>query len=114
MAGIILTYVPNWEDSRIRPNMMRIYSRTRPAEEALNEFRNNIKRKLCNDVMDYQLSLSTGLHRSCTNCSGEFHITTEQSIKALNKELKDQWKLVLPSGRVYECTINDPTEIYSL
>ena len=44
LAGRILTHVPKWEDSRIRPNMINIYSHTRPAQEAMNKFRNSIKR----------------------------------------------------------------------
>ena len=93
LAGRILTYLPKWEYSRIKANMICIFSSTRPAQEAMNKFRNIIKRELCSDEMDHQINLSTDLHRSCINSSDEFHMATEQSIKVLNKELKEPCKL---------------------
>ena len=32
LAGRILTFVPNWNDSRVTPNMMRCFSRKQPAQ----------------------------------------------------------------------------------
>ena len=39
LAGRILTFVPDWKDNRISPNMMRAFSRIRPAQDALTEYR---------------------------------------------------------------------------
>ena len=36
LAGGILAFVPNWEDNRIGPNMIRALSRVSPAQESLN------------------------------------------------------------------------------
>ena len=37
LAGGILKCVPNWEDNRIGPNMMRDLSIVSPEQDALNE-----------------------------------------------------------------------------
>ena len=46
MIGRILTFIPDWNDNRISPNMMRVFYHTRPAQEALNEYREAIKQQL--------------------------------------------------------------------
>eukprot|EP00957_Ditylum_brightwellii_P002295 176947-Ditylum_brightwellii.AAC.1 len=44
-----LTYVPDLNDNRIGPNMMKAFSRVCPAQEALKEYRESIKKQLDND-----------------------------------------------------------------
>ena len=55
LAGEVLTFVPNWNDNRIGPNMMRAFSRVRPAQDALNEYRERIKRLLQNDNIPFRV-----------------------------------------------------------
>ena len=47
------TFVPNWNDSCITPNMVRVFSRIQPAQEAINEYRKNIKMMLDNESIPY-------------------------------------------------------------
>ena len=106
LAGSILTFVPDWNDSRISPNMMRAFSRIRPAQEALNEYRECIKRQLENDNIPFRLSRSRDMHRT-QSTNAEYSIATPQSIKTLNKELKEPSEIIFFAGGIYECTIND-------
>ena len=112
LTGRILTYVNDWTDQKIGPNMMRAFSRIRPAQEALNEYRESVKRRL-NDVgIVYRISRSTDTQRT-RSTHAEFYAASEQSIKSLNKDLKEPTELVFFVGGVYECTINDQRGRYS-
>ena len=48
LAGRILTFVPDWNDRRITPNIMRCFSRKQPAQNALNENRESVNFLLSN------------------------------------------------------------------
>ena len=65
-----------------------------------------IKRQLQNDPVTYRIALE-GNRQITTNTNSEYGLATEQSIKALNKYLKEPSKLVFFAGGIYECTINN-------
>ena len=112
LAGRILTYVNDWTNQKIEPNMMRAFSRIRPAQEALNEYRESVKRQLNNSGIVYRISSSRDTQRT-RSTHAEYSRATQQNIKCLNKELKEPTELVFFIGGVYECTINDPRDRYS-
>ena len=112
LAGRILTFVDNWNDPRIGPNMMRTFSRIRPAQEALNEYRECIKNQLNEEVIICCISKSSDTQRT-RSTRAEFYPASEQIIKSLNKELKEPEEIVSFVGAVYECTINDQRGRYS-
>ncbi|MDB4430362.1 GIY-YIG nuclease family protein [bacterium] len=109
LAGRVLTFVPNWSDPRISPNMMRVFSRVRPAQEALDDYRESIKQQLINDGTDHHLAISRDVQKAQQTNTDSYRQASEQSVKTLNKELKEPSELVLFAGGVYECTINDPS-----
>ena len=102
-----LTYVDNWNDTRIGPNMMRAFSRVRPAQEALKEYQESIKKQLYTDEVPFRISKSRDSQRT-RGTNGEYTFASEQSIKSLDKELKEPSEIVFFIGGIYECTINDP------
>ena len=102
----ILTFVPDWNDSRISPNMMRVFSRTRPAQAALNEYREAIKQQLENEYIPYRIVSSRDSH-STRSTNAEYSDASPNSINALDKKLKEPSQIVLFAGGVYECTVND-------
>ena len=106
IAGGILTFVPDWEDNRIDPNMMSDLSRVRISQEDLNKYREIIKCQSQNDPVTYRIALERYKQRT-TSTNSEYGLATEQSIKALNKYLKEPSKLVFFAGGIYECTINN-------
>ena len=112
LAGTILTFVVNWEDRRIDPNMMRIYSRIRPAQDALNDYRESIKQQLDNESITYRIVKARDRQRN-QSTNAEYGPASIQSVKSLNNELKEPSELVFFSGGVYECTINDSRRRYS-
>ena len=68
LAGRILTYVPNWDNARITPNMMRSFSRKNPAQDALNKYRESIKIGLRNDGTNHVIVKSIdSQHNQGTN-----------------------------------------------
>ena len=87
------TFVPNWNDNRITPNMVRVFSRIRPAQEAINEYRENIKMMLDNESIPYISLFARDLQRS-RSTNAEFSNALELVIKALNKELKEPMEIV--------------------
>ena len=93
LAGRILSYVNDWTDQKIGPNMMRAFSRMRPAQEALNEYRESVKRQLNDAGIAYRISSSIDTQRT-RSTHAEFYRATEQSIKSLNKDLKEPTELV--------------------
>ena len=112
LAGRILTFVPDWNDSRIMPNMIRCFSRKKPAQNALNEYRESVIFLLSNESIDYRLAVSRDLQQTC-GTNGEYSPATPQSVWYLNKEMREPTEIVLFSGGVYECTINDTRGCYN-
>ena len=102
----ILTYVSDWNDNRIGPNMMRAFSRVHPAQDAMKEYRQSIKKLLTNNQILYCFSKSRDKQRT-KGTNAEYLDATIQSIKCLDKEVKEPDELVFVVGGIYECTIND-------
>ena len=71
-----------------------------------------VKRHLNNESIEYRISKSRDTQRT-RNSSGEYTEASENSIKALNKEVKEPTETVFFSGGIYECTINDNRERYN-
>ena len=86
--------------------MMRAFSRIRPAQDALKEYRQSIKNQLTNDQIIYRISKSRDMQRT-RGTNAEYVEASIQSIKVLDKELKEPTELVFFIGGIYECTIND-------
>ena len=93
LAGRILTFVPNWNDSRITPNMVRCFSRKQPAQNALNEFRESLKCLLRNESIEYRVSVSRDLQRT-SGSNGEYSQASAQSVRYLNKEMREPTEIV--------------------
>ena len=85
--------------------MMRNFSQIRPAQEALNEYRESFKRQLNSDRIVYRISTLTDTQITRSN-PDEFYQASQHGIKLLNKEFKEPTELVFFVGGVYECTIN--------
>ena len=73
--------------------MMRAFSRIRPAQEALNEYRESIKRQLQNTNTPYRVAKASDMQRT-RSTNSDYSAASQQSIKALNKELKEPSELV--------------------
>ena len=93
LAEKIFTFVPNWNNSRITPNIIRVFSRIRPAQEAINEYREKIKRLLDNESIPYISSYARDLQRS-RSTNAEFSNALGPVIKSLKKELKEPVEIV--------------------
>ena len=106
LARKIFTYVLNWNSPKIGPNMMRAFSRVLPAQEALDDYRESIRLQLTNEGTLFQIATSIDTQK-IKGSSADYSPANEQSINALNKELKEPTELVLFPGGVYEFTIND-------
>lgn len=106
LAHDILTFVPDWDDPRIGPNMMRAFSRKNPAKRTLDNFREQIKSQLTAEGVEFRAVTARDTQkRKGTN--GDYVPASEQCIKQLDREMKEPRELVLFPGGVYECTIND-------
>ena len=64
LAGRILTFVSDWNDRRVTPNMMRCFSRKKPAQNALNEYRESVKCLLSNESIEYRVAVSREIQRT--------------------------------------------------
>ena len=78
----------------------------------MNEYRESIKQQLNNDGSIYRTVIARDTQRN-QSTNAEYGPASIQSIKSLNKDLKEPSELVFFSGGVYECTINDPRGRYS-
>ena len=92
--------------------MMRAFSRIRPAQNALNEYRESIKQLLDNETKIYRIAYSRDSQRT-RSTNAEYNGASENSIKALNKALKEPSQIVFFQGGIYECTINDSRGRYN-
>ena len=112
LAGRILVFILNWQDSNINPNMIRAYSRIHSAQEALNEYRESIKQQLINNGIIYQTVLARDTQQN-QSINTKYGPASIQCIKSLNKDLKESLELVFFSSRVHKCIINDSHSRYS-
>jgi predicted GIY-YIG superfamily endonuclease len=112
LASRIFTYVSSWDDPKITPNMVRAFSRKIPTQEALKEYRESVKRQLQNSGVDHRIVPSRDTHRS-QGSQAEYSTASEQSIKALNRSVKEPTELVLFAGGIYEITHNERSGNYS-
>ena len=85
---------------------MRAFSRVHPAQNALKEYRESIKTQFTDDGTPFRLATSRDSQRT-RGTNGDYTPASEQSIKSLDKELKEPAEIVFFEGGVYECTIND-------
>ena len=93
LAGRILTFVPNWNNSRITPNMMRCFSQKQPAQNALNEYIESVKCLLRNNSIEYRVSFSRDLQRT-SGSNWEYSQASAQSVWYLNKEMREPTEIV--------------------
>ena len=91
---------------------MRAFSRIRPAQEALDDYRESIKRQLIHANTSHYLAKSRDVQKALNTNTDSYKPASELSIKSLNKELKEPSELVLFAGGVYECTVNDTNSRY--
>ena len=68
--------------------MMRAFSRVRPAQDALKEYRQSIKKLLTDNQILYCLSKSRDKQRT-KGTNAEYVDAIIQSIKSLDKEVKE-------------------------
>ena len=101
LLGRILTYVKSWTDQRIGPNIMRTFSQIRPEQEALNDYREIVKRQLNAEIIVNPIPTSTDTQKTLSNWA-EFYQASQHGIKALNKDVKNSTELVFFVGGVYE------------
>lgn len=76
------------------------------AQEFLEQYKELIKRRLDQDSIPYQVAKSRDLQRT-RSTNAEYNEATVQTVKCLNKALKEPPEIVLFEGGCYECTIND-------
>ena len=112
LARRILTFVPDWNDDSIGTNMMRVFSCKKPAQEALEQYKEQIKRRLNEESKIYRVSKSRDLQRT-RSTNAEYNEATAPSVKCLNKALKEPSEIVFFEGGCYECTINDNRSRYN-
>lgn len=102
-----LTFVPTWDDDKIGPRTMRLYSKKIPAREAGRNFvervrrlynHNNIREKVSEDLEKSRYS-----HRDWNDASTE---TTQK----LEQKLKEPRELIFFKGAIYEITFNKEGE----
>ena len=77
--------------------MMRVFSRKKPAQEYLEHYEELIKRQLSQDSKPYQVSKSRDLQRT-RSTNTEYDEATAQTVKCLNKALKEPPEIVLFEG----------------
>ena len=92
--------------------MIRAFSWVRPAQEALDEYKESIKCQLQNDSITFRIAYSRDRQQTII-INAEYGPALEQSIKVLNKNLKESSELVIFAGRIYKCTINDSNRRYN-
>ena len=107
-----LTFVQDWDDDAIGPNMMQTFSRRIPAKEALDKYRESTKRKLERSGKPYILARSRDT-QIMRGAQGDSTPANDQSIQSLNKELREPAELILFCGGVYELTVNDMNRGFS-
>lgn len=106
LASRILTFVDDWKNQLIEPNMTRCYARKILAKNELNKAREGVKEKLQRESVEFFCSVASDKHRS-GRTNAEYSQATQKSIDCLNKELKEPEELLFFRGCLYECTQND-------
>ena len=105
-----LTFVDSWNDHRIPPSTMRLYSKKVPAKEAAKQFSDRVRRhyssrnlreRLCDDVEKSKYSQQ------------EWYTASESTSNILDQRLKEPRSLLFFKGAIYTCTFNETNGNFS-
>ena len=112
LARTIFTYVRDWQDPRITPQMARMFSRRAVVKNSTALYTEQIIRRFQDSQEEeYFVRRSRDTHVRSAGLS-EWTPANPATIRSLNNALKEPEKLVLFPWGVYECTQNDANGQY--
>ena len=101
------TFVESWEDEKILPSTMRLYSKKVPANDASRQFIERVRRFIPDSHRASQVSEDVQKSRYSHQ---DWHVATEQTSSQLEQRLKEPHELLFFKGAVYELTFNSKGE----
>ena len=104
LARNSFTFVPNWQDPIITPDVFRILSRKKSSQEACDDYISQVKFQL--DARDYIEVQAIDLQNP-VNSLMDWSLANESVSKALDKKTKEPRSIILFKGAVYEFTYNE-------
>ena len=100
-----LTFVTDWNDPKIDPQAMRLYSKKIPAKEAARDFENRVRvhvnpyelrKRIAEDVEKPRYSQM------------QWSKARDSIVGHLEQKVKEPKQILFFKGAIYECTFNDP------
>ena len=110
LCGNNLTFVNDWNDSRIPASSIRLYSKKVPVNEATKQFSNRVRRLF--HTRDLREKLSEDVEKSRFSHE-EWNVASDFSSIVLDQKAKEPRSLLFFKGAIYLCTFNEKNEAHS-
>lgn len=105
-----LTFVDDWNDRKIHPSTIRLYSKKVPVREATEQFTARVRQHYnSNDIRE---RTSDDVERARFS-QQEWNTASIQSSRQLDSKVKEPRSLLFFRGAIYLCTFNDPHGSFS-
>ena len=104
-----LTFVDDWNDNRIPPSTIRLYSKKVPAKEAAKQFSERVRRFYNNE--DLRERESNDIEKSRYS-QQDWYTASDSTSNILDQKVKEPRSLILFKGAIYTCTFNDSNEVF--
>ena len=105
-----LTFVDNWNDNRIPPSTMRLYSKRVPAKEATKQFADRVRRFYNSENLRERVSDDVEKSKFTQQ---EWYTASISTSTILDEKLKESKTLLFFVGAIYTCTFNHPNGDFS-
>ena len=104
LASSHFTFATDWNDQRIKPQTMRIYSKKIPAKEAAKSFASRVRNHISSENIRERKSIDLEKARYSQL---EWAHAIDSTIISLEQVLKEPRSLLFFKGTIFECTYND-------
>ena len=101
----IFTFVDTWEDDKITSQTFRVFSKRKPAKDALDNFQSQMITKYQDNNRDLRMRPSVDIQKS--RYSHDWRPATVETSKQLDSKCREPSLLLFEVGLVYTCTFND-------
>ena len=101
-----VTFLPSWESTEITPDFQRMYSRKKPANDALQKWTDQCITYLKDNDLPYEECESSDWERIEDSLSPWSNASSADFISALDHKSREPKKLLFYEGAMFESTTN--------
>ena len=107
-----LTFVPNWNDPRITPDVQRMYAKRRAAQMSTDSYVESCLRHFTINHVPYRMCHSEDFQQTVGSRAEFTKATSKPLIASLNKNRREPPRLLFFKGALYFATVNSGDDFF--